>query len=82
MNNQLVKVQLKHTHTHFENPHGLPDKNQISTAFEIATASLFFLKNSVKELLFRYFSIYAVLSTIEAAIIRVKKCFNGLTPTY
>lgn len=51
MNHSLVKQELKHANTHFENPHGLPDKNQTSTPWELAMASLHFIKNVVIVLL-------------------------------
>ena len=33
VNKIIVKECLGHKNTHFENPHGLPDKNQLSTAW-------------------------------------------------
>ena len=43
INNHLIKEKLNHHQTHLENPHGLPDKFQYSTAWELANATLVFL---------------------------------------
>lgn len=40
LNSNLVKNFLKHTDTHFENPHGLPDKLQKSNVWEVANATV------------------------------------------
>lgn len=36
MNKVIVKEKLRHSNTRFENAHGLPDKNQFSTVWELA----------------------------------------------
>jgi D-alanyl-D-alanine carboxypeptidase len=50
MNNKLVKDNLEHRDTHFENPHGLPDKLQKSTAWEVVHAAMIFLADRVCEI--------------------------------
>ena len=45
LNENVVKEILRHKNTHFENPHGLADKFQHSTAWEVAEAATFFLED-------------------------------------
>jgi D-alanyl-D-alanine carboxypeptidase len=45
MNSHLVKKELGHNKTIFQNPHGMLEKENVSTAWELAEACLRFMKN-------------------------------------
>ena len=79
--NQMVK-EFNHPLTHFENPHGLGNKSQFSTASELGEACLRFIKNSVMLLLFSYFMLFVDVGITKVATMRVKKVSNGKTQTF
>jgi D-alanyl-D-alanine carboxypeptidase len=81
VNTFIVRQELQHSNTHFENCHGLPDKAQVSTAWELAEASLKFLKNPVLHRLFSCFGRSAVVGFIEETIMKVILRLNGRTLT-
>lgn len=47
LNNKVVRGELQHKHTHFDNPHGMASLNHYSTAWELGESAIHFLQNAV-----------------------------------
>jgi D-alanyl-D-alanine carboxypeptidase len=78
--NQVAK-ELEHPQTHFENPHGLSDKNQLSTAKELGEACLKFMKNAVRVGLVSCSRLSAAANSTKAVTSRARTLSSGRTPT-